>query len=72
MDLHDGDQAGVQIICLGFLRVQYFHRVCPTWDGEDGRFVEVLRKLHCVQRGGGDDQLHVLPLLNRLEGNTVW
>lgn len=71
MDLHDSDQAGIQIICLGLLCVQDLHRVCSTWDGEDGRFIEVLGKLHCIQGGWGDDQLHVLPFLNRLKGNAT-
>lgn len=72
MDLHDRDQAGVQIVCLRLLCVQDFHRICSTWDGEDGSLVEVLRKLHCIQGGWGDNQLHVLPFLNGLKGNVTW
>lgn len=72
MDLHDSDQAGIQIICLRFLCVQYFHWICSTWDGEDGSFIEILGKLHCIQGGWSDNQLHILPFLNRLKGNAMW
>ena len=50
MDLHDGYERRVQIIRFGFLCVQNFDRKCSTWDGEDGCFHEILRKLDGIKR----------------------
>ena len=51
VDLHDGDETGVKVIRLGFFAVEHLHRVGPSRDGEDGRFVEVLGELDGIQRG---------------------
>ena len=68
MDLHDGDEAGVQVVRLGLLGVQHLHGVRPTGDGEDGRLVEILGELDGVQRGRRHDQLHVRAFLHSLGG----
>lgn len=69
MNLHDGDEAGVQIVGLGFFGVKNLNWIRSSWDGEDGRFVEILRELDGVQRGRSYDQLHVCALLYRLKPN---
>ena len=66
MDLHDGDEAGVQVVRLGLLGVQDLHGVRSPGDGEDGSFVEVLGELDGVQRGRRHDELHVRAFLHRL------
>ena len=67
MDLHACDETGVQVVRLRFFTVQNLHWESSAWDGEDGRFEEILRELHGVQSSRGHDQLHVFALLYRLK-----
>lgn len=67
MDLHDGDEAGVQVVRLRLSGVENFHWVCSPWDGEDWGFVKVLGEFHGVQGRRGHDQLHVSALLDGLK-----
>ena len=66
MNLHDSDQAGVQIVRLRFFGVKNLHWICSARDGENGGFVEILRELDGVQRSGCYNQLHVRALLYSL------
>ena len=68
MDLHDGDEGGVQVVRLGLLAVQDLHGEGPPGDGEDGRLKEVLGELDGVQRGRRHDELHVFALQDGLSG----
>ena len=51
MDLHDSDETGIQVVRLRLFGVENLHWVSSSWDGEDGRFIEILRELHGVQCG---------------------
>ena len=66
MDLHDGDEGGVQVVRLGLLAVQDLHGEGPPGDGEDGSLEEVLGELDRVQRGRRHDELQVFALQDRL------
>lgn len=66
MNLHDCDETGVQVVRLRFLGVENLHWVGPSWDGEDGSFIEILGELHGVQCRRRHNQLHVCAFLYRL------
>lgn len=66
MDLHDGDQTGIQVISLRLFSVQHLYWVSTAWNGENGGLVEILGELHSVQRSGCHNQLHVCALLYSL------
>lgn len=42
VDLHDCDQAGIQIVSLRFFRVQNLHWICTTRDSKNRCFIKVL------------------------------
>ncbi len=67
MDLHHGDETGIQVVRLRFFGVENLHWEGSSWDGEDGSFKEILRELNGVQRRRRHDQLHVFTLLYRLK-----
>ena len=60
MDLHDGDERGVEVVRLGSLGVEDLHGEGAPGDGEDGALEEVGRVLLRVEGGGGADDLEVL------------
>lgn len=66
MDLHDRDEAGIQVVCLRLFGVENLHWVGSARDGEDGSLKEVLGELDGIQGGGGHDELHVFALQHRL------
>lgn len=66
MNLHDCDETGVQVVRLRFFGVEDLHWISSSWDGEDGRLVEILGELHSVQCGRRYDQLHVCAFLYSL------
>lgn len=49
MNLHDCDETGIQVVCLRFFGVENLNRISSSRDGEDGRFIEILRELHSIQ-----------------------
>ncbi|KAF3853912.1 hypothetical protein F7725_014600 [Dissostichus mawsoni] len=63
MDLHDSDETGIQVVRLRLLAVQNLHWERSSWDGEDGRFTEILRELHSIQCSRGHNQLQLFALL---------
>lgn len=67
MDLHDGDETGIQVVCLRLFGVEHLHWVGTPWDGEDGRFVEVLRELDGIKCGRSHNEFHVRAFLHRLK-----
>ena len=71
MDLHDSNERGVEVICLGFLRVEDLDRICPSGDREDRSFEEILRELDGIKCGGGDDQLQVRSLFYCLQSSST-
>jgi hypothetical protein len=66
MDLHDGDQRGIQVIALGLLRIEDLDRERSTGNGENGTAVEVLGELFGIEGGGSDDDLEVWAPLDGL------
>lgn len=59
MNLHDGDEGGVEVVGFGFLGVEDLDGIGTSGDGEDGAAEEVLGELLGVEGGGGDDELEV-------------
>ena len=66
MDLHDGNQCGIEVVRFRFLCVEDVHRVCAAGNGEDGGLVEVGGELDGIKCGRCDYQLQVFSLLYRL------
>ncbi len=67
MDLHHGDETGIQVVCLRFFGVENLHWEGSSWDGEDGSFKEILGELDGIQCSRGHNQLHVFTFLDRLK-----
>ena len=67
MDLHDGDETGIQVVCLRLFAVENLHWESSSRDGEDGSFKEILGEFDGVQSCRGDDELQVFTFLHRLE-----
>ena len=66
VDLHDGNEGGVEVVRLGLLGVEDLDGEGAAGDGEDGALVEVAREFFGVKSGGGDDELEVGSALERL------
>lgn len=67
MNLHDGDETGVQVVRLRFFGVENLHWEGSSRDGEDGRFKEILGEFDSIQCSRRHDQLHVFAFLYRLK-----
>lgn len=67
MDLHNGDETGIQIVGLRFFGVQDLHWESSSWDGEDGSFKEILGEFDSIQCRRRHDELHVFAFLYRLK-----
>jgi len=65
MDLHDGDQRGIEIIVLWLLGVENLDGECSTRNGEDRAPVEIPGELFGVKGSRGDDDLQVGSSLDR-------
>ena len=66
MDLHDGDERGVEVVGLGLLCVEDLDRVRPAGNGEDGASEEVLRELLSIEGGRCYDEFEVRTTLDCL------
>ena len=62
--MHDGDDAGVEVVRLGFEGVEDLHREGPAGDRENGAVEEEGGELLGVERGRGHHQLEVGPPLD--------
>jgi hypothetical protein len=69
--VQDRDDGRVQIVRLGRLGVEHLHAVHAAGHGEDGGAVKVAGEALGVERGGGDDQPQVLPVVRSLVGGGV-
>ena len=66
MDLHDGDERGIEVIRLWLLRVEDLHREGTAGNSEDRTSKEVLRELLSIQGGRGDNEFQIWPTFNGL------
>lgn len=66
MNLHDSDEAGIQVVRLRFFGVKNLYWIRSAGDGEDGSFIEILRELHSIQCSWCHNKLHVCALLYSL------
>jgi hypothetical protein len=71
MDLHHGDEGGIEVVGFGLLCVQNLNWECSARNSEDRTPIEVLGKLLGIECGRGDDKLQVGSLLACLCGVCV-